>query len=257
VPLPSGRAAATPPSMARVLGCAPMTGDSVDCFNCGRSNPSWAQVCRSCGVPMRPGGAGARPPSGPFPTDRDSLLSIGGGLATMVLAIGIGLMLSGMLPEAASVIETPTPEPTVSIEPTPSVAPTKSPKPTPEPTPELLGTVTFGRGLDRSTREVTDRTDTFGPGDLFCHSVALRQRFGVTSIQEEVLRLKPNGTGTVVQARSDGTFEPIDPNTHIFGICGNADVLIGAWGPGDYLLRDYRQRNGLQLISEGRFTLTE
>ena len=37
-----------------MLGCAPMTGDSVECFNCGRANPSWAQVCRSCGVPMRP-----------------------------------------------------------------------------------------------------------------------------------------------------------------------------------------------------------
>ena len=60
-----------------MLGCAPMTGDSVECFNCGRANPSWAQVCRSCGVPMRPGAAGSAPPSGRVPTDRDSLFSIG------------------------------------------------------------------------------------------------------------------------------------------------------------------------------------
>jgi hypothetical protein len=175
----------------------------------------------------------------------------------MVLAIGIGLMLSGMLPEAASVIETPSPEPTVSLQPTPSNAPSRSAVPTPEPTPELLGTVTFGMRLNRATREVLDQTDTFGPGDAFCHSVALRQRFGVDSIQEEVLRLAEDGTGTVVQSRREGTFEPIDPNTHIFGICGEADLLLSGWGPGDYLLRDYRQRNGLQLISEGRFTLTE
>jgi hypothetical protein len=234
-----------------------MTGDSVECFNCGRSNPSWAQVCRSCGVPMRPGGAGARPPSGLFPTDRDSLMSIVGGLATMALAIGLGLVLSGMLPEAASVIESPTPLPTVSILPSASGAPTQTAKPTPKPTPEVPGTVTFGLSLNQSTREVIDQTDTFGPGDLFCHSVALRQRFGVDSIQEEVLRLDQDGTGTVVQSRREGTFDSIDPATHVFGICGDADLLISGWGPGDYLLRDYRRRNGLQLISEGRFTLTD
>ena len=66
-----------------MLGCAPMTGDSVECFNCGRANPSWAQVCRSCGVPMRPGGAGSKPPASRLPTDRDSLFSIGAALATI------------------------------------------------------------------------------------------------------------------------------------------------------------------------------
>jgi hypothetical protein len=24
-----------------------MTEETVDCFNCGRANPEWAQVCRS------------------------------------------------------------------------------------------------------------------------------------------------------------------------------------------------------------------
>ena len=83
-----------------MLGCIPMTGDSVECFNCGRANPSWAQVCRSCGVPMRPGGAGSQPPAGRLPTDRDSLFSIGAALATIGVAIVFGLILSGMLPEA-------------------------------------------------------------------------------------------------------------------------------------------------------------
>ena len=59
-----------------MLGCAPMTGDSVECFNCGRANPSWAQVCRSCGVPMRPGGAGSKPPAGRLPTDRKDIVEL-------------------------------------------------------------------------------------------------------------------------------------------------------------------------------------
>ena len=84
-----------------MLGCASMTGDTVECFNCGRTNPSWAQVCRSCGVPMRPGGAGARPPSGPLPTDRDSLVSIGAGLATIALAIVFGLIRPALRAAAA------------------------------------------------------------------------------------------------------------------------------------------------------------
>ena len=29
--------------------------ETVDCFNCGRANPEWAQVCRSCGVALRHG----------------------------------------------------------------------------------------------------------------------------------------------------------------------------------------------------------
>ena len=38
-----------------------MTDETVDCFNCGRANPAWAQVCRSCGVPLRHGEARVAP----------------------------------------------------------------------------------------------------------------------------------------------------------------------------------------------------
>ncbi|HEX3219853.1 MAG TPA: hypothetical protein VHU77_07500, partial [Candidatus Limnocylindria bacterium] len=136
-----------------------MTGDTVECFNCGRSNPSWAQVCRSCGVPMRPGGAGAAPPSGPLPTDRDSLVSIGAALGTMALAIVVGLLLSGMLPEAAAVITTPTPQPTPTVLPSPSTAATPSAQETPKPE-KLPGTITFGYGLNQSTDEIIDVSKT-------------------------------------------------------------------------------------------------
>jgi hypothetical protein len=240
-----------------------MTGDTVECFNCGRSNPSWAQVCRSCGVPMRPGGAGARPPSGPVPTDRDSLISIGAGLAIIGLAIVFGLLLSGMLPEAAAVIETPTPEPSPTALPSASGAANESAKPTPRPTPELIGTVSFGYALNQSTREAVDITDTFALGDSFCHSVSLPEPFGVTAIQEEIFKIKGDSL-TIVQKRRNGTLPGIDPNADIAGFCVSADILINGapgtdgWGTGKFLLRDYRTVDGTpEVLAEGRFTLTK
>ena len=129
---------------------------------------------------------------------------MGAGLATIGLAIVFGLLLSGMLPEAASVIETPSPEPTTTILPSPSTGATESAEPTPEPTPQMIGTLTFGLGLNQSTREVIDQTDTFTQDDEFCHSVSLPERFAVNAVQEEVLRIEENGDLTIVQERSDG-----------------------------------------------------
>ena len=63
-----------------------MTGDTIECFNCGRANPAWAQVCRSCGVPIRSAAARSQP-TGPIPTDRDSLISIGAGVGSILLAV--------------------------------------------------------------------------------------------------------------------------------------------------------------------------
>ena len=245
-----------------MLAFAPMTGDSIECFNCGRSNPSWAQVCRSCGVPMRPGGAGARPPSGPFPTDRNSLLSIGAALATMGLAILFGLLLSSMLPAAEPVIATATPQPTATLLPSPSGAATASAEPTPEPTPELIGTMTLGFGRNQSTDEVIDISDTFGHGDSFCHAISLPEPFGVDTYQEEVLKVRPNGDLRIVQRRQIGTL-PVDPAASIVSWCNPADLLIDGisgsdgWGLGEFVLRAYRRSGGLELLAEGRFTLVD
>ena len=242
-----------PLGVTYLLGCTAMTGESVECFNCGRSNPSWAQVCRSCGVPMRPGGAGARPPSGTFPTDRDSLLSISGGLAAMLLAIGLGLMLSGMLPEAASVIESPSAQPSVSVLPSASVGASASAEPTPRPTPEFPGTLTFGTSLDESGETIIGETRRFGPNDQFCHSIALPRPFGVDVVQEEVLMVEGDDF-TIVQER-DGN--PIDPAARVVGFCVSGQVVIDEWGTGNFIMRDYRRKDGLQLLAQGRFTLTE
>jgi hypothetical protein len=241
-----------------------MTGDSVECFNCGRSNPSWAQVCRSCGVPMRPGGAGARPPSGPLPTDRDSLISMSAGLATIGLAIVFGLLLSGMLPEAAAVIDTPSPEPSVAVLPSGSVNASPSAEPTAEPTPPLIGTVSFGFALNQSTREAIDLTDTFALGDSFCHSVALPEAFGVPNLQEEILKIRPDRSPRIVQLRQESTMPPTDPAAKIVGYCNSTENLINGvggsdgWGTGDFLLRAYRRTgHGPELLAQGRFTLTD
>ena len=235
-----------------------MTGESVECFNCGRANPSWAQVCRSCGVPMRPGGAGAKPPSGRLPRDRDSLVSIGAALATIGGAIVFGLVLSGMLPEAPAVIPASSPTPSASVAASASEVPASaSSEPSAEATPELIGTLTFGRGLNQSTREVIDQADTFGPGTAFCHSLALPKAVGVAAIQEEVLRIGSDGSLEVVQRRKAGTL-PVDPSSKTMGFCADADLIIGGWGAGDYMLRDYRRKAGSpQLLAQGRFTLTE
>ena len=173
----------------------------------------------------------------------------------MGLAVVFGLLLSDMLPEAASVIPTPTPQPTATLVPSASGAPTESAEPTAEPTPEIIGTLTFGLGLNRSTREVIDQTDTFGPNDQFCHSIALPERFRVPAVQEEVIRIEGDDA-VIVQPRREGSND-IDRNARVVGFCVPGSTVIAAWGTGDFIMRDYRRKNGLELLAEGRFTLTE
>jgi hypothetical protein len=232
-----------------------MTGDTVECYNCGRANPAWAQVCRSCGVPIRAGSA-ASAPSGPIPTDRESLISMGAVLAAIAGAILVGLLLSGLIPEAAPIAEpTDTPEPTPSPASSQQLPSEAAGTATPQPTPALIGTVTFGTGLNGAQR-ATGKTREFGPGTNFCHSVELTEPFGVDEIQEEVLRVEDDGTLTEVQARQ-GSNLGVDPASQIAGFCsGAADSLIQGWGVGRYILRDYRNADTPELIAQGRFRLT-
>jgi hypothetical protein len=213
---------------------------------------------------MRPGGAGSQPPAGPLPTDRDSLVSIGAALATIGVAIVFGLVLSGMLPEAPPVTASASPTPTSSALASPSeVASSASSEPTAEPTPELIGQLSFGRGLDQSTQKAIDKTDTFASGSTFCHSISLPEPFGVDQYQEEVLKIRSNGKLTIVQQRGKGTL-PVGSGESVVGWCNPTDVLIfgvsgsDGWGTGDFMLRAYRRQGGSpQLLAQGRFTLTE
>ncbi|MDP9250318.1 MAG: zinc ribbon domain-containing protein, partial [Chloroflexota bacterium] len=126
-----------------------MSGDTVECFNCGHANPSWAQVCRNCGAPMTTEVARRPGPLGIFPTDRSSLTSIAATLGAILAAIVVGAVLSGLIPPAPNVAEaTATPSPSASASPSLVASPSGSVAPTPSPTPGLIGTISYGYALD-------------------------------------------------------------------------------------------------------------
>jgi len=95
-----------------------MTDETVDCFNCGRANPEWAQVCRSCGVVLRHGEARIAP-TGRLPSDRDSIISLAAVIGTIVGALLLGLFVSSLNPTDPTVGAAPTPTSTA----TPTEAP--------------------------------------------------------------------------------------------------------------------------------------
>lgn len=236
-----------------------MTGETVECFNCGRPNPEWAQVCRSCGVPLRHGFA-STVPEGRVPTDPNSLISIGAVIATIVGAILIGLFVANLNPTDPDLIGgqvSPTPSPTInpvpsasaSIAPPASVAPTT----TPAPTPVLPGTIAFGTGIDPSG-QITGATDTFTPGVNFAHVITMTEPFGVAEVGEQVVQVAEDGTETEVVAAAGNTLT-VDPASTTGGIvCCVAGELINELGPGNFVLRVYR---GEELIAQGAFRLTE
>ncbi len=233
-----------------------MTAESVECFNCGRENPPWAQVCRYCGVPLRPGTESTHVlPAGIFPTDQRSLLSMAAAVGTIVAAVVIGLILSNLNPVQPSVgLTSPTPH--ASIVPVPSssavAVATPTPAPTPTPPPALPGALAFGTGRNRSTCEITGQTDTFGPGTTFAHSITLNDAFGVGSVIEEISRVGADGKETVVQSKQDGATE-VSSKRKVTCYSVAANNLIRAWGAGTYVMRVFR---GDEKLAEGRFTLT-
>ena len=236
-----------------------MTDDSGEtiCPNCGHSNPPWARICRNCGVSLsRALGHAVSAPQSPFPTDQASLLSLGTAIGSIVIAIVLGLIFSTINPTQPTVglasSQTPTARPSPSASAAHATSPT--PKPTPSPTPKPIGKITFGTGLDRSTREVVNPTTTFAPNGFFAHSVSVPQPFGVSTVTEEVLRVA-NGKETVVQSRTDpNSVVHISPSAKIFGFVVSTNSLIQDWnGGGIFIMRIWR---GNEKLAEGRFTLS-
>lgn len=232
-----------------------MTGQIIECFNCGRDNPEWAQVCRSCGVALRHGRARIVP-TGRMPTDRDSLISIGAVLATILGAVLVGLFVAGLNPTDPTVgfaTPTPRPTPTPTIEPTaePTPVPTQAPTPTPVPLP---ATVAFGTEL-AANRQVINPVETFTPGMTFAHSISSSQPFGAPLIGEEVVRLNADGTdGDTIVNRAHNQLG-VDPAATSAGfVAGDAANFVRDWGPGMYIMRIYV---GDTLIAEGTFRLAE
>ena len=235
-----------------------MTGDTIECFNCGHENPAWAQVCRSCGYAIQPASTTSGGPRGLFPTDQASLTSIGVALGSIVGAIVLGLILSGLIPPAPNIAaETPSPTPSPSVSASPSAAPSvvESAGPSVLPSPQLPGTLLFGNGWDNDALEIISPTNEFTAASSgFAHAITLAEPIGVDRLQEEVVRLAADGTETVVQSRADGTVF-VDPTRTTDGLKSGATVsaLIAAWGRGVFVMRVYR---GGELLAEGSFTFS-
>lgn len=230
-----------------------MTDETVDCFNCGRPNPEWAQVCRSCGVVLRHGEARVAP-AGPFPTDQASLVSIGAVIGTILAAVLIGLFVSGLNPTTAPTVAQTTPSPSPTLEPTPepslAAAPTDTPAPTPTPTPALPGTIAFGSSLDED-RLVAEPVEVFTPGMAFAYSVQMPGGFGASAIENEIAKLEEAGENIVLPRQSVG----VDASSTSFGyVIGTAGDFLGPWGPGEFEWRVYVDG---AVIARGTFRYSE
>jgi hypothetical protein len=227
-----------------------MTEETVDCFNCGRANPEWAQVCRSCGVALRHGEARIVP-TGPFPTDPTSLVSISAVIGTILAAVLLGLFVSSLNPTDPSVAgatATPSPsaEPSVAASIAPSPSDTAEPTPTPVP---LRGTLAFGTGLD-GAGNVTGATKTFGPNVSFAYALTVPGGVGAPSIRNEISRRSE--PREVVQ---DDELANIDPADELISFnLGSAAGFIQDWGPGEYVWRVYV---GEELVARAVFRLSE
>ncbi len=232
-----------------------MTDELVECFNCGRSNPEWAQVCRACGVPLRHGEP-LLAPAGRIPTDRDSLISIGAVIGTILLAVLLGLVVSGLNPIEPTVGQggpTATPSPTPEASPSESPVPSDTPIPTESPAPGPAGTLTFGTSLDEND-QIAEPVDTFTPGMIFAHSISVPEPFGVSRIGEGIFRILEDGTEEEVVRAIDN--QPgVVPDLTIAGFeAGDAVNFLEEWGPGLYEMRVFAAD---RLIAVGRFTLAE
>lgn len=234
-----------------------MTGDSIDCYNCGRQNPSWAQICRSCGVRLDPTHTASASSRGAFPTDQRSLTSMGAALGTILFGILVAIFLTGIDPfDPTAVRETPPPSvepnPSGSLEPEP-IPSASVPVATPTPVPGPPGTLSFGTGIDPNG-QLAGATDVFGPQDTIAYTLAMPEPFGVSSVGIQVVQLQGDGSELEVIAAATNPLE-VDPAATSRGvICCPATYLLNELGPGQYVMRAY---NGETLIAEGRFQLSE
>jgi hypothetical protein len=234
-----------------------VTDETVDCFNCGRANPEWAQVCRSCGVALRHGQERIAP-SGRLPTDQDSIISIAAVIGTILLAVVLGLFISNLNPTDPTVglESSPTPSPTATPEEEPSASASASVSVAPSVSapPALPGTLVFGSSLDGND-QVVEPVETFTPGMAFAHSITNNAPFGAPFIGEQVLRINEDGTdGDTIVAAPQNQLS-VDPAASSAGfVAGDAANFVTSWGPGLYEMRVFV---GETLIARGQFRLAE
>ena len=233
-----------------------MTGETVECFNCGHANPAWAQVCRNCGVPLRPGVAHTAP-SGRFPTDRDSLISLTAAIGAIVAAVVVGLFLANISPSMPTVGHgTPFPSGSeiAQSSATPAATPVPAPTATPVPTPvPLPGTLAFGTGV-AGGGYLTGKTDSFAPGSTFAHLITNSAAFGTNQIGEGVIQIAADGKESKVVDPAQNTL-PVSPTAKkaVFGPISTDQLRNALGGPGKYRMEVYL---GKTKIAQGVFTLT-
>ena len=200
-------------------------------------------------------------PTGRYPTDRDSIISIASVIGTILLAVLLGLFVSNLNPTDVTVGQggpspTPTEEPTPSESAAVSVAPSVSVSvaPSASATPGLPGTVVFGTTLD-GNKQVIDPQETFTPGMTFAHSIVNNAPFGAATIGEQVLRINDDGTDgdTIVGAAQNQL--SVDPAASTAGfVATDAANFVRDWGTGLYEMRIFV---GETLIARGQFRLAE
>lgn len=110
--------------------------------------------------------------------------------------------------------------------------------------------ITFGTALDPETGLVATpaRTSRFELGETFAYSV--RDVIPPATVHVEVERVS-GGTPGIVQAAAPQTLAP-EATAIAFAV--PVDILLEAFGPGDYRMRIYREPAGV-LLAEGEFTL--
>lgn len=241
---------------------------TVECYNCGRENPGWAQICRTCGVSLRGAERFASGPPPRFPTDANSIVSMVAAVGTIVGAIFVGLLLSNLDPSPATALDpevTATPIASATPEVTATAEPTAEPtvEPTPEPTPALPGELLFGTALDPTTRRVSAPQDSFAPGENFAYSITMPAPFNVPEVFVGVVRIEDDGTETLLQEPATG--QPIDATqaTVAFEVPA-ANLILGGdgapdtgdeFGVGSFVMRIYAGPD--QLIAAAPFELRE
>ena len=229
------------------------TDETVDCYNCGRSNPEWAQVCRSCGVPLRHGQARVVP-TGRIPTDTNSLISIAAVIGVILGAVVLGIFLSSLNPTDPLVGEgapTPTATPSPSAEPT-AAPPSETPEPTPSPTPALPGTIAFGDSLD-ANRMVANPVETFTPPTAFAYSVSLPSGFGTDTIENEIAKIDEDGAETIVLP-APGRARRSRGDRRSATWSAPPATSSEQWGPGEFEWRVYVDGT---VAARGRFRYSE
>ena len=113
-----------------------------------------------------------------------------------------------------------------------------------------VATLQFGQGMDTSTYSVTQKTDTFHPGDQIVWSAALDGRLDTTSVQRTVDR---EANGALLRLRSDQLTVHNPDITVLYE--QNSITTLTAEGlvPGTYMVRFWRDTT---VIAQGIFTMT-